>query len=69
MALLCRELEERVAGFQVVDCLPNDRQRFFLSCVSNIVKKFFFSALQLPFSAFTYYNHPLFPLGILLLIP
>jgi predicted ribosome quality control (RQC) complex YloA/Tae2 family protein len=52
MELLCHELQERVANFKVVDCLPNDRRHFFLILHGKHRQETLFFCFQPPFIRF-----------------
>jgi predicted ribosome quality control (RQC) complex YloA/Tae2 family protein len=52
MELLCKELQERVTNFKVVDCLPHDRLRFFLILQKQKHQEALFFCFTPPFLRF-----------------
>jgi predicted ribosome quality control (RQC) complex YloA/Tae2 family protein len=52
MKLLCRELQERVKGFKVVDCLPNNLERFSFVLHENQRREALFFCFDPPFIRF-----------------
>ena len=61
MKILCRELQERVADFKVVDCLPNDRVRFFLIFHGKHRQEALFFCFTSPFLRFHLTHSPSIP--------
>ena len=52
MVILCRELQQRVAGFKVVNCLPNNPKRFFLILRHETHQENLFFCFEPPFLRF-----------------
>jgi predicted ribosome quality control (RQC) complex YloA/Tae2 family protein len=52
MEILCKELQERIANFKIVDCLPNDLRRFFLILHGNHHSESLFFCFIPPFLRF-----------------
>lgn len=52
MKILCRELQERAAHYQVVDCLSDENTRFFLILASSRKREALFFSFKPPFIRF-----------------